>query len=36
MTRELILVLVLGAPVIFGVLRVSERVDALAREARRR
>jgi hypothetical protein len=34
--RELILVALLCLPVLYGVARVSSRVDHLAREARRR
>lgn len=36
MTREILLVLLLGIPMLLGVRQLSTRVDALAREARRR
>ena len=36
MTRELLLALLLGAPMLFGLHQLSTRVNALAREARRR
>lgn len=36
MTHELLLALLLGAPILLGMHQLTTRVDALAREARRR